>query len=275
VRIALAQMCTGIDPAANADAVEAAITEAAAGGAAMLFTPEMSNLVDGDRKRAELVWRSEAEDVVVARAKAVAARVGIWVALGSVAVLDGEAGHLVNRSLVMDAVGSVRARYDKLHLFDVDLATGERWRESATYTAGSAATVVDTPAGALGLAICYDLRFAALFNALSDAGATILSIPAVFTVPTGQAHWHILQRARAIENACFVVSAAQFGTHEDGRATFGHSIVVDPWGEVLLDMAEVNGVGFADLDIGQVAVVRQRVPVIAHRRAIPDVGYVR
>jgi deaminated glutathione amidase len=268
-------MCTGIDPAANADAVEVAITEAAAGGAAMLFTPEMSNLVDGDRKRAEMVWRSEAEDVVVARAKAVAARVGIWVALGSVAVLDGEAGHLVNRSLVIDAVGNVRARYDKLHLFDVDLATGERWRESATYTAGSAATVVDTPAGALGLAICYDLRFAALFNALSDAGATILSIPAVFTVPTGQAHWHILQRARAIENACFVVSAAQFGTHEDGRATFGHSIVVDPWGEVLLDMAEVNGVGFADLDIGQVAVVRQRVPVIAHRRAIPDVGYVR
>ncbi len=268
-------MCTGVDPAANADAVEAAIIAAASGGAAMLFTPEMSNLVDGNRERAVKSWRSEDEDVVVKRAKAVAASQGIWVALGSVALLAGDGGRLVNRSLVIDTNGEIRARYDKLHLFDVDLATGERWRESATYTAGSVATVVDTPAGALGLAICYDLRFAALFNALSNAGATILAIPAVFTVPTGEAHWHILQRARAIENACFVVSAAQCGTHEDGRATYGHSIVVGPWGNVLLDMGQGNGVGFADLDLGQVAEIRQRVPVIAHRRPIPDVGYQR
>jgi deaminated glutathione amidase len=273
MRIALAQMCTGVDPSENADAVDAAIVEAAAGGAAMLFTPEMTNLVDGDRKRAVSAWRSEAEDVVVARAKVAAARHGIWVALGSVAVLDGDEGRLVNRSLVIDATGEIRARYDKLHLFDVDLATGERWRESATYTAGSVSTVIDTPAGALGLSICYDLRFAALFNALSSAGATILAIPAVFTVPTGEAHWHILQRARAIENACFVVSAAQSGTHEDGRATYGHSIVVDPWGKVLLDMGVGNGVGFAELDLSEVAEVRQRVPVIAHRRPIPEVGY--
>ena len=168
----------------------------------------------------------------------------------------------------IDAGGVVRARYDKLHLFDVDLAGGERWRESARYRPGDTAAMVETPLGTLGLSICYDLRFPALYQALSGTGATVLAIPAAFTVPTGRAHWHVLLRARAIENACFVVAAAQTGTHADGRATYGHSLVVDPWGEVLLDMGEAPGLAFCTLDVPRLADVRARVPVIAHRRSI-------
>jgi len=172
---------------------------------------------------------------------------------------------------VIDDSGTIRARYDKLHLFDVDLPTGESWRESAAYAPGQGAVVVETPAGTLGLSICYDLRFAALYGALSAAGATILAIPAAFTRPTGAAHWHVLMRARAIESAAWVVAAAQAGVHEDGRATYGHSLVVDPWGEVVLDMGDAAGLGFAEIDPARVADVRARIPVLAHRRAIPDV----
>lgn len=270
-RIALAQMCSGIDPVANAASLESAIAEAARGGAAMLFTPEMSGLVDGNRDRASKVWKRESEDVVVARVRQAAKDHGIWVALGSVAVLRDNGDRLANRALVIDANGDVRARYEKIHLFDVDLATGESWRESATYAPGETVVVVDTPVGAYGPSICYDVRFPALFNAMSAAGANVIGAPAAFTVPTGQAHWHVLHRARAIENACFMVSAAQCGQHEDGRVTYGHSLVIDPWGEVLLDMGTGNGVGFADISIADVDAVRQRVPVIAHRRPIPEV----
>jgi predicted amidohydrolase len=270
MRIALLQMTTGIDPVANALTITTAIADAAKGGAAMLFTPEMSGLLDSNRTRASDNLHPEANDPVLAAVRKAAAEQGIWVHLGSLAV-RGDDGKLANRAYVIDPEGTIRARYDKLHLFDVDLPTGESWRESATYTPGSGAVVVDTPAGQLGLAICYDMRFPDLFRALSDAGATVLAVPAAFTRPTGAAHWHILLRARAIEAAAFVVAAAQTGVHEDGRATYGHSLVIDPWGEVLLDMGEQPGLGFAEIDPARTADVRTRIPVLAHRRVIPEV----
>lgn len=269
-RIALIQTNTGIDPLANAAALVASIKEAAAGGATMAFTPEMSGLLDRDRVRAAAEIRSEEDDPVLAAVRVAAARHGIWVHLGSLA-LRREDGRLANRGFVIDAAGEICARYDKLHLFDVDLPTGESWRESSAYAGGERAVAVDTPIGRLGLSICYDLRFPDLFRALSDAGATILSVPAAFTRPTGAAHWHLLLRARAVEAAAFVVAAAQTGEHQDGRATYGHSLAVDPWGDVLADAGEASGVTFATLDPARLADVRTRIPVLSHRRPVPPV----
>ena len=176
---------------------------------------------------------------------------------------------LANRGFVIGAAGEIEARYDKIHLFDVDLPSGESWRESAIYAPGARAVIASgTPVGNLGMTICYDLRFPALFARLAEAGADVISVPAAFTVPTGRAHWHILLRARAIEAGLFVVAAAQSGHHEDGRETFGHSLVVDPWGEVLLDMGDGVGVGFADIELSRILDVRRRIPALTHRRAI-------
>ena len=276
MRIALLQMRTGIDPAANAAELVARIEEAGANGAAMLFTPEMSGLLDRDRARAIRNLYHEREDPVLAAVREAAAKAGIWIHLGSLALLAETGEKLVNRGFVIDDGGEIRARYDKIHLFDVDLPTGESWRESAAYERGGRAVVVDTPVGALGLSICYDLRFPALYAALSNEGATILSIPAAFTVPTGEAHWHVLMRARAIEAGAYVVAAAQVGRHEDGRATYGHSLVVDPWGKVLLDLGgEAPGLGFAGLDPKAIEEVRRRLPAIWHRRPIPAPEHVR
>lgn len=270
-RVALLQAQTGIDPARNAQALVEAVRQARAGGAEMLFTPEMSGLLDRDRSRAAANLRSEDEDPVLGAVCEAAARQGLWVHLGSLAVRRDD-GMLANRAFVIDPVGEVRGTYDKLHLFDVDLPTGESWRESASYAPGSRAVVVEgTPVGRLGLTICYDLRFPALFAALAEAGADTIAVPAAFTVPTGKAHWKVLLRARAIEAGLFVVAAAQAGTHEDGRETFGHSLVADPWGELLLRMDASPGVGFADVDLGLIAEVRGRVPALSHRRSIPAV----
>jgi deaminated glutathione amidase len=271
VKAALFQAQTGIDPAANADELVRRVEEARNGGAAMLFTPEMSGLLDRDRERARPIMRREADDPVLAAVRDAAAKAGIWVHLGSLALLAEEGDKLVNRGFVLDSAGAIRARYDKMHLFDVDLPTGESWRESASYRGGERPVLVETPLGLLGLSICYDLRFAGLYAALSDHGATLFSIPAAFTVPTGEAHWHVLMRARAIEAGAFVVAAAQVGAHADGRRTYGHSLVVDPWGRVLLDMGgEAPGLGFADLDPAAVEEVRSRLPAIRHRRVIPE-----
>ena len=268
-RIALFQSNTGIDPAANAARLADAVRDAAAGGAEMLFTPEMSGLLDRDAMRAAGNLRREADDQVLAAVCAAARAHGIWVHLGSLAVrLDD--GKVANRGFVIDREGRVTARYDKIHLFDVDLPTGESWRESSVYSAGTQAVVVEgLPVGKLGLTICYDLRFPALFERLAEAGAEVIAVPAAFTVPTGIAHWHVLLRARAIEAGLFVVAAAQAGRHEDGRATFGHSLVIDPWGEVVLDMGEQQGLGFADIDLARIADVRSRIPALSHRRPIP------
>lgn len=269
-RIAIFQSCTGIDPAANAEALVRAVDEAAAGGAEMIFTPEMSGILDRDKQRAAGRFRSEDEDEVLAAARSAAKRNRIWVQLGSLALTTGS-GKLSNRGFVIDSDGEIRARYDKMHLFDVDLPTGESWRESASYNPGSQAVVVEgTPVGRLGLAICYDLRFPALFERLSEAGAQVIAVPAAFTVPTGKAHWEILLRARAIEAGLFVVASAQSGEHQDGRRTYGHSLVVGPWGEILLDMEERIGVGFAEIDLNRIDDVRQRLPALSHRRPIPE-----
>ena len=261
-------MTSGIDPQVNAAAIVSAIEAAGRGGAAMLFTPEMSGLLDRKRDRATSNIVAEADDPVLAAARAAAARAGIWVALGSLAIRR-EDGRWANRAFVIDAAGKIAARYDKIHMFDVDLASGESWRESNAYVAGEDVVTVATPLGKLGLAICYDIRFPALFEELGRQSCDVIAIPAAFTVPTGEAHWHLLQRTRAIEASAYVVAAAQAGRHEDGRSTYGHSLVVDPWGEVLLDMGGEAGLAFAELDPARIAEVRAQLPSLANRRAIP------
>jgi predicted amidohydrolase len=269
-RIALLQMTSGIDPEANAATIVQAIGAASMGGAAMLFTPEMSGLIDSNRKRAAAHIVPEAQDKVLAAVRDAAARAGVWVAVGSLAVLRDD-GKRANRAFVIDGAGEIVARYDKLHMFDVDLASGESWRESNAYTPGDAVVVVETPVGRLGLAICYDIRFPALFEALGRAKCDVIAIPAAFTVPTGDAHWHLLQRARAVEASAYVVSAAQVGSHEDGRSTYGHSVVIDPWGDVLLDMGgDAAGLSFAEVNPMRIAEVRAQLPSLANRRAIPN-----
>lgn len=236
----------------------------------MLFTPEMSGLLDRDRERAAANLRRQPDDPVLATVCNAAAKAGLWVHLGSSAVLR-EDRRLANRGFVIDPAGAIRATYDKIHLFDVDLPTGESWRESASYAAGERTVVVQgTPVGRLGLTICYDIRFPALFAALAEAGAETIAVPAAFTVPTGRAHWKVLLRARAIEAGLFVVAAAQAGRHEDGRETYGHSLVADPWGELLLEMDGTPGLAFVDIDLRRIAEVRRRVPALNHRRAIPE-----
>lgn len=262
--VGLIQTTTGIDPAVEAGALSARIADAAAQGAELIFTPEMSGLLDRDRARAAGHICAEADDPVLAAVRNAAARAGVWVQLGSLA-LKGPREKFINRGFLISPNGDIAARYAKIHLFDVALGS-ESWRESAAYEAGTDAVVAATPWGGLGLTICYDLRFPALHRALATAGAAILSVPAAFTRPTGQAHWHVLLRARAIETGCFVVAAAQTGAHQDGRATFGHSLVVAPWGEVLLDMGDEPGIGLAALDLDQVAIARSKVPALEHAR---------
>ncbi|MFN9377698.1 MAG: carbon-nitrogen hydrolase family protein [Novosphingobium sp.] len=268
-RIAVLQMTTGIDPVANARMLVSAIGAAASGGAGMLFTPEMSGLLDRDRTRGGLHIVPEADNPVLAAVREAAAGAGIWVALGSLAVAR-EDGRWANRSLVIDPIWAIAARSDKIHMFVVDLTTGESWRESNAYAPGElVVTVENTPLGRLGLTVCYDLRFPALFEALGQARCDAIAIPAAFTKPTGAAHWHVLQRARAIEASAYVIAAAQVGKHEDGRETYGHSLVIDPWGEVLLDLGgDEPGLGFAELDPARIAEVRAQLPSLANRRPI-------
>jgi predicted amidohydrolase len=264
LRLAILQTNTGIDPRLEAVHLPAQIAKAAAQGAQIIFTPEMSGLLDRDRDRAAGNVVTEADDMVLAAVRRAAADHRVWVHLGSLA-LKGEGGKFVNRGFLINPDGNIAARYAKIHLFDVALGT-ESWRESAAYHAGEEAVVAATPWGGLGLTICYDVRFPALHRTLAEAGAAMLAVPAAFTRPTGQAHWHVLLRARAIETGCWVIAAAQTGEHQDGRATYGHSLVVSPWGEVMLDMDEAPGIGFADIDLAEVAAARARVPALQHAR---------
>ncbi|HEX7709766.1 MAG TPA: carbon-nitrogen hydrolase family protein [Sphingomonadaceae bacterium] len=268
-RVALLQMTSSIDPAENAAVLVEAIVDAAKGGAAMLFTPEMSGLIDRDRQRAAAHILTEAESPVLGAVREGATQAGIWVALGSLAVMRAD-GRWANRSLLVSPAGEIAARYDKIHMFDVELETGESWRESAAYAPGEQVVTADTPIGRIGLAVCYDVRFPALFEQLGGQRCDVIAIPAAFTVPTGEAHWHLLLRARAVEASAYVVAAAQVGEHADGRRTYGHSLVVDPWGEVVLDMGgDRPGLGFADLDPARIAKVRAQLPSLANRREIP------
>ena len=272
VRIAVLQMTTGIDPDANARNIAAGMERAAGEGARMLFTPEMALLLDRNRQRAAEHVVPEANNRQLAQLRDCAARLGVWLALGSLPVQRLEDDRWANRSLVIDDLGQIRARYDKIHMFDVSLASGESWCESARYAPGERVVVVpDTPVGRLGLAVCYDIRFPALFEALGREQCDCIAIPAAFTVPTGEAHWHLLQRARAVEASAYVVAAAQVGEHDDGRSTYGHSLVVDPWGEIVLDMgANVpDQPGLARLDPLRITEVRAQLPSLANRRDLP------
>lgn len=269
-RIALLQMCSGIDPGRNFDAIAQAACEAALGGAEMLFTPEMSLLLDRNRARGAAHILPQEQSPFVPMLARLAEEHAITIALGSMAVAT-PGGRNANRAMLFPASGERPVTYDKIHMFDVELATGESWRESAAYRPGEEVVVVeDTPIGRLGLTICYDLRFPALFGELGNRACDAIAVPAAFTVPTGAAHWHVLLRARAIEAQAFVIAAAQVGQHEDGRQTYGHSLVVDPWGEVLLDMGgEAPGLALCEIDLARVAEVRAQVPALANRRAMP------
>ena len=269
---ALVQMTSGIDPAVNLATIDRAMGEAAAHGAAMAFLPEMSLLLDRDRARSGAHITREADSPWPAALQAMAQKHAIWLHSGSMPLLADDGERRVNRTHVIAADGSIRARYDKIHMFDVTLPSGENWQESAAYAGGDAVAIVDTPLGWLGLSICYDLRFPELYRALVDRGATVIAIPAAFTVSTGEAHWHVLMRARAIETGCHVVAAAQGGTHDDGRQTFGHSLVVDPWGAVLADAAmpgdahaEDFALTLAPIDAAAGERARQAIPLARSR----------
>ncbi|HYD26534.1 carbon-nitrogen hydrolase family protein [Brevundimonas sp.] len=269
VAVALIQTRTPAGPAAALAHVEPMIRQAAAGGAKLILTPEATNFLIQDRAAREAVLETQERDTVVAGLRALARELGVWLLIGSAIVRSGHPGddRAANRSLLIDADGGVVATYDKLHVYDVDLPTGERWRESASIRPGDGAVVADTPWGGLGLTICYDIRFPQLHRALAKAGAAMIAVPAAFTVPTGEAHWETLLRARAIETGCYVLAPAQAGEHEDGRRTWGHSMVVAPWGEVVarLDHDE-PGVLSAILDLDAVTRARNAVPQLTHDR---------
>jgi predicted amidohydrolase len=267
LRVALVQLTSGIDPAANAARVAEILARAAAAGARIAFTPEMTGLLDRDRTRLLSHAGDEADEPTLSTVRAIAARTGMWVQLGSLAIRPApDAERLVNRAFLIDGTGAIVARYDKIHLFDVDLGEGQRYCESATFAPGQQAVVALTPWGSLALSICYDIRFPELYRALAEAAPAMIAVPAAFTRLTGEAHWHTLLRARAIETGAFVIAASQSGAHEDGRETFGHSLVVGPWGEVLLDMGEGAGVALIDLNLAEVEKARTRLPTLGHRR---------
>lgn len=273
-KIALLQMNSAIDPEANLEVVLGAAEDAADNGAEILFTPEMSILLDKDRKRAGEWIESDKSRYVVNKLTQHAAAYGIDIALGSMPV-QGDGERWANRSMYFSGTSSCNSQpviYDKIHMFDVELSTGESWRESNAYQPGQfVVSINDTPIGKLGQAICYDMRFPALFEALGNRKCDAIAIPAAFTKPTGAAHWHILLRARAIEASAFIIAAAQVGKHQDGRETYGHSLVIDPWGDVLLDMGGTGpGLGFCEIDLGRIDEVRSQIPSLANRRKIPE-----
>ena len=267
--IAVLQMTSGIDPEANFRTIADAAEEAANAGAAILFTPEMALLLDRDRKRAAQTMAGPDYGKYQERLQSLAQETGITLVVGSMPV-PLEDGRFANRTHYFGNNTPKPITYDKIHMFDVELETGETWRESSVYAPGETiVTVEDSPLGMLGFSICYDVRFPAVFEALGNKGCNAIAVPAAFTVPTGKAHWHLMLRARAVEASAFVIAAAQVGKHEDGRETYGHSLVVDPWGEVLLDMGgEAAGLAYCEVDLSRIDAVRKQVPSLANRREI-------
>jgi predicted amidohydrolase len=262
---AMIQMRSGLDPAANLAAALDLIDEAKEAGADYVLTPEMTNILAAKREQLFAKIVAEEQDATLTTLREVARKLVIYIHIGSLAI-KASPEKAANRSFLIDRRGEVAARYDKIHMFDVDLAGGESYRESNTYRPGELAMVADLPWGRLGLTVCYDLRFPALYRALAEAGASFLAIPSAFTNQTGEAHWHVLQRARAIENGCFVFAAAQGGKHENGRETYGHSLVVDPWGRILAEGGTEPGVVVAQIDPSEVAAARSRIPSLHHGR---------
>jgi deaminated glutathione amidase len=264
-KIGLIQLRSTRDPQTNLDAVLAAIDRAKRAGADYVQTPEMTNILESRRDRLFANIVADENDHTLATLREVARKLAIFVHIGSLAI-KVSAEKAVNRSFLIDRKGNIVARYDKIHMFDVDLAGGESYRESSTYRAGELAVVADLPWGRLGLTVCYDLRFPALYRALAESGASFFAIPSAFTRQTGEAHWHALLRARAIENGCFVFAAAQGGKHESGRETFGHSLVVDPWGRIVAEGDSEPGLVLAEIDPAEVAAARAKIPSLHHGR---------
>jgi predicted amidohydrolase len=264
-RVGLIQMRSGRTPAANVDAAAKLIGEAKAAGAGYVQTPEMTNILEAKRDVLMATIMPEEQDVSLAAFRELARRHAVWLHIGSLA-LKISPDRAVNRGFLIGPDGTIAARYDKIHMFDVDLGNGESYRESRSYVAGENAVVADLPWGRLGLTVCYDLRFPALYRALAEAGSAFLAIPSAFTKQTGEAHWHVLNRARAIENGCFVLAAAQGGHHENGRETFGHSLVIDPWGRILAEGEVEPGIVMAEIDPAAVAAARTRIPSLQHGR---------
>lgn len=266
VTLAAIQMCSGTDIERNAQAMERLVRAAAGRGAQYVQTPEMTGALQRDRAALRAALKAEEDDVIVATARRLADELGIYVHVGSTAIARPD-GKIANRGFLFGPDGARLCRYDKIHMFDVDLDNGESWRESAAYTPGETAPLVDLPFGRMGFAICYDVRFPELFKAQAQAGAEIMTLPAAFTRQTGEAHWSVLLRARAIENGMFVIAAAQGGVHEDGRETYGHSMIIDPWGRVL---AEAGGAGeeiiLAEIDRADVASARGKIPNLKNGR---------
>ncbi|MFN4170989.1 MAG: carbon-nitrogen hydrolase family protein [Pseudorhodobacter sp.] len=272
MRLALAQLNVTDDPALNLPGTVALVQQAAAEGAQFVLTPECSNALSSDRAFQRAHFHHEEDDPTLAALREAAARAGIWLLIGSLGLLTRDAdGRFANRSFLIAPDGGIAARYDKIHMFDVNVSEAEVYRESAGYRPGTQAVVAETPFARIGMTVCYDLRFPALHRHLAQAGAQILTVPAAFNHITGAAHWHVLLRARAIETGCFVLAPAQTGFHPEtsggkGRRTYGHSLVVTPWGEVLADAGTEPGLTFAELDLAEVDRARARIPSLSHDR---------
>ena len=264
-KAAMIQMRSGLTPGANSDDAVRMIGEAKSAGADYVLTPEMTNILAAKREQLFSVVVEEEADASLATLREVARKLGIYVHIGSLAIKISP-DRAANRSFLIDPKGDILARYDKIHMFDVDLAGGESYRESRNYRPGELAVLADLPWGRLGLTVCYDLRFPALYRALAEAGATMLAIPSAFTKQTGEAHWHVLMQARAIENGSFVFAAAQGGKHENGRDTYGHSLIVDPWGRIIAEGGTEPGVIMAEINPAEVASARARIPSLQHGR---------
>lgn len=271
MRAALIQTTSSDDPRENLARISEQIRAAVQGGAGFVLTPEVSNCLSGSRKHQAAVLQLEEDDLSLKAYRDLAAELGIWLMLGSLALKTGDAdGRFANRCFVIDPKGEISARYDKIHMFDVDVTPEETYRESEGYRPGERAVVRETPFGTLGLSICYDVRFAYLYRALAQAGAEILTVPAAFSYVTGAAHWEALLRARAIETGCYVLAPAQTGRHRASvgqeRRTFGHSLAISPWGEVLADGGSEEGIVFVDLDRKEVAKARGKIASLRHTR---------
>ncbi len=260
------QMCSGVDPERNAASMAHLVRAAAAQGATYVQTPEMTGMLQRNRAAAKEVLRDESNDIIVKTGSALAAELGIYMHVGSTAIALDD-GKMANRGFLFGPDGKILNRYDKIHMFDVDLDNGESWRESAAYRPGSEARVLSLPFAEMGFTICYDVRFPQLFRAQAVAGAEVMTVPAAFTKQTGEAHWEILLRARAIENGVFVIAAAQAGLHEDGRETFGHSMIIDPWGKVLAAAGPTGeAVILAEIDPAAVKVAHDKIPNLKNGR---------
>jgi len=271
MRVGLVQLTVTDDPAGNLPQTLALVRAAAAGGAGFVLTPECTNALSSNRGHQQDILHPEDSDPTLAALRAEAARAGIWLLIGSLGLKTrDDGGRFANRSLLIDPTGAITARYDKIHMFDVTLSEAETYRESASYRPGARAVLAETPFGMLGLTVCYDIRFPALYRRLAQGGAQIITVPAAFNHITGAAHWETLLRARAIETGCFILAPAQTGFHAEvrgkGRRTHGHSLVIAPWGEVLADAGTDPGVIFAEIDLAEVARARARVPSLSHDR---------